>query len=240
MAAASSQTLYRSSVHASQSGGPERSGPSRHAPANRSERRRSGMARGGEDRREEHQTRTGTSRAPQVRDPVRRAGHEAADPYMSRPAPATKMHSGPEHGGKPDVPGDDQQKPACPADFREIAPERSAVGIMIVPENDPREAPRQAADSLPRVGQSLRIREQPERRKPGLSGGGGPGCRRPSPGEKPRVQVQELRPGSAAGTPLVVEYSKCSASLGRARGKIACAAMAASLNPWRMSLSLPG
>ena len=38
---------------------------------------------------------------------------------------------------------------------------------------------------------------------------------------------------------MVVEYSKCSAWFGRARGKIACAAIAASLNPCRISLSLP-
>src|SRR6185312_1289721 len=42
------------------------------------------------------------------------------------------------------------------------------------------------------------------------------------------------------GTPFVVEYSKCSASPAWTSGKMACAAIAASANPERMSLSLPG
>ena len=53
------------------------------------------------------------------------------------------------------------------------------------------------------------------------------------------------RPGrfhaaEAAGTPLLVEYSKCSAVSGCTIGWIACAAIAASLKPCRISLSLPG
>jgi hypothetical protein len=43
-----------------------------------------------------------------------------------------------------------------------------------------------------------------------------------------------------AGRPLLVEYSKCSAWPGWTMGKIACAATAASLNPCRISFSLPG
>ena len=43
-----------------------------------------------------------------------------------------------------------------------------------------------------------------------------------------------------AGTPLVVEYSKCSTVSGCTTGWMACAAIAASLNPCRISLSLPG
>ena len=43
-----------------------------------------------------------------------------------------------------------------------------------------------------------------------------------------------------AGTPLVVEYSKCSTASGCTMGWMACAAIAASLNPCRISLSLPG
>ena len=45
---------------------------------------------------------------------------------------------------------------------------------------------------------------------------------------------------SAAGTPLLVEYSKCSTASGCTIGWMACAAIAASLNPCRISLSLPG
>ena len=50
----------------------------------------------------------------------------------------------------------------------------------------------------------------------------------------------EHHPHYPAGTPVVVEYSKCSASPGRTIGKIACAAVAASLKPCRISFSLPG
>ena len=42
------------------------------------------------------------------------------------------------------------------------------------------------------------------------------------------------------GTPLVVEYSKCKASPGRTTPKIACAAIAASLNPSSISFNFPG
>lgn len=49
------------------------------------------------------------------------------------------------------------------------------------------------------------------------------------------------RPGAQPpGTPLLVEYSKCSASPGKTRGWIACAAIAASLKPCRISFSFPG
>ncbi len=48
-------------------------------------------------------------------------------------------------------------------------------------------------------------------------------------------------PGNAyPGTPLLVEYSKCSAVSGYTIGWIACAAIAPSANPCRMSFSLPG
>lgn len=53
------------------------------------------------------------------------------------------------------------------------------------------------------------------------------------PARPPARQVQ-------AGTPLVVEYSKCSTVSGCTMGWMACAAIAASLNPCRISLSLPG
>src|SRR5262249_15646354 len=44
----------------------------------------------------------------------------------------------------------------------------------------------------------------------------------------------------AAGMPFVVEYSKWSASPGRAAANAPCAASAASANPVNISLSLPG
>ena len=54
-----------------------------------------------------------------------------------------------------------------------------------------------------------------------------------------RVSLPAHAPASP-GTPLVVEYSKCSASPGCTMPKIACAAIAASLKPCRISFSLPG
>jgi hypothetical protein len=42
------------------------------------------------------------------------------------------------------------------------------------------------------------------------------------------------------GTPFVVEYSKCSAVSGNTMGWMACAAIAASLNPCKISFSFPG
>lgn len=54
---------------------------------------------------------------------------------------------------------------------------------------------------------------------------------------RPAPHVRQVH---AAGTPLVVEYSKCSAMSGCTIGWMACAAIAASLNPCRISLSLPG
>jgi hypothetical protein len=53
----------------------------------------------------------------------------------------------------------------------------------------------------------------------------------------PNTLFNAYRP---AGTPFVVEYSKCSASPGWTSGWIACAAAAASAKPERISLSLPG
>ena len=54
------------------------------------------------------------------------------------------------------------------------------------------------------------------------------------------VAARSLAGVQAAGTPLLVEYSKCSAVPGCTMGWIAWAAMAPSLNPCRINLSLPG
>lgn len=54
------------------------------------------------------------------------------------------------------------------------------------------------------------------------------------------VESGRRRDGYAAGTPFVVEYSKWSASPGWTSGWMACAAIAASEKPHRMSFSLPG
>ena len=62
--------------------------------------------------------------------------------------------------------------------------------------------------------------------------------RPPSFGAYPGGLALVAAPGPC--TPLVVEYSKCSASPGNTRGWIACAAIAASEKPCRISLSLPG
>ena len=73
--------------------------------------------------------------------------------------------------------------------------------------------------------------------------GCGPDCagtRAPSPVPACRLGAFQAAPDLRPGTPLWVEYSKCSASPGRASAKIACAAMAASEKPERMSFSLPG
>ncbi len=56
-------------------------------------------------------------------------------------------------------------------------------------------------------------------------------------------RIEPVRAGvrhEAAGTPLLVLYSKCSAVSGCTIGWMAWAAIAASLNPCRISLSLPG
>ena len=54
------------------------------------------------------------------------------------------------------------------------------------------------------------------------------------------IEAVDPKQAYAVGMPFVVEYSKCSASPGCTMPKIACAAMAASLKPCRISFSLPG
>ena len=75
------------------------------------------------------------------------------------------------------------------------------------------------------------------------------GIAAPSPFAEPQLANPHLRwhplRGDSrlhypAGTPLLVLYSKCSASPGKTRGWMACAAIAASEKPCRISFSLPG
>jgi hypothetical protein len=62
------------------------------------------------------------------------------------------MSAGSHGGGQTNVAGDDQQQAACPADAGNVAAQRRAIGMIVVPEHDPGAAARQTRDGFSWVG----------------------------------------------------------------------------------------
>jgi hypothetical protein len=71
------------------------------------------------------------------------------------------MNPGPQRRGQPDIARHDKDQTPHPADPREVSAQYRAVRLIIVAEDDAGEMARQSGDSLPRVGQPRRVREQP-------------------------------------------------------------------------------
>jgi hypothetical protein len=76
------------------------------------------------------------------------------------------MHAGSQRGREADVARHDQYQSARPADPRKVAAQTGAIGVVVVPEHDTREAARQPGDGASRIGQPLRVGEQPQRWNP--------------------------------------------------------------------------
>ncbi len=84
---------------------------------------------------------------------MRRAGAQAAaGTDAARPAPAAQMHAGVQFRGKAWFSGHNQGEPSRPAEPRQIASQRLAVRLAVMPENHTAQSAWQCRDRGPWVG----------------------------------------------------------------------------------------
>jgi hypothetical protein len=157
------------------------------------------MAGGRERGRQKSQGGTGQPGTPQLHRAMRRTGVRAAGANRAGPASAAQMNPGAERGGKPDIPGDDEDQPANAADAGDIPPDGRPVGMVVVAQHHPSQAARKAADGGKRVRQAVRVGEQPQRGQPAAEPGAGP----PRPSVQAGLLEQALgcRHGISAAQP---------------------------------------
>lgn len=99
--------------------------------------------------------------------------------------PTSEMHPCVQQGREPDIACHDQHQPASPADPGQVPTKASPFRVAIMPQDNAGKAPWQPFGCVTRVGQTVRVGEQPKRRNP-RSGPGGYGIR---PGEEARVHA---------------------------------------------------
>lgn len=157
------QTANRSAIDPPQSRNrqPRRSPPRHRSPAQRTEARGTLVTLGRKCRGEERQPRTRPGTTMQITDAVGRAGAEPAKRGRRRTVAAAQMQPSPESRSESRIPGHHQDQPARPAKPREVAAQRHAPRIGIMPQHHPRSAARQSRHRGAGIGQATVVGEQP-------------------------------------------------------------------------------
>ncbi len=103
--------------------------------------------------------------APQLGRVMRRCCCEMTGSDGSWPAAAAQMQAGADCGGEAGIAGNDQGDFSGAAEYGDLGGEGLAAGDPVVTEDNAAKAFRQGGDGGQRVGQALRVGEQPEHRQ---------------------------------------------------------------------------
>ncbi len=191
MAKSARQPLGGCAIDSAKGRDPERCVTCESGPSDGAERARLWMTCRSEHWRQERENGTRSRSATQILETVCRAGHEPASADVPRPVPAAKVHAGVESRRQANVTGHHQNQPARPADAREIAAQSRTIRMVVVAEHDSGQTTWKFGNGGTRVGQPLRVGEQPQRRDVTPVGRQrpdrvGPWTRRPTAGGKTR------------------------------------------------------
>ncbi len=143
--------------------------PQRHAtPSDGAKAHGIRMAQGGKGWRKKGQPGAGAASPPKIGTAMGRTGDEpGAPPHCARPTPPAQMDARSQGRRQSHIPGNHKNQTAGPTDPGDVASQRAPGRLIVMAQDNPGKAYRQARNRFSRIGQADRVGEQPKRRKLG-------------------------------------------------------------------------